>query len=77
MNLTRAVLLALSLGACATTPALPELPGDHPAREDAAETVAPERTRTLGAALAAEPTPAPAPAPAPGGPGPHDTRSHR
>lgn len=77
MTLSRAILLALSLGACATTPTLPELPPDHPARADAPETALPPRTPTLGA-VGAEPADRdPAPAQAPSRGGDHDAGSHR
>lgn len=77
MNPMRAVLLALSLGACATSPALPDLPPDHPARADAPETAPPPRTATLGAAHVETGSEEPAPAQAPSRAGGHDPRSHR
>lgn len=77
MNPTRAVLLALLLGACASTPALPEFPLDHPARADAPEMAPPPRTQTLGAERAEPGSQEPAPVHAPSRAGDHDARSHR
>lgn len=77
MNWTRTVLLALLLSACATTPALPDLPPDHPARSDAPETAPPPRTPTLGAQREESAEQDPAPAHVPSRASDHDARSHR
>jgi hypothetical protein len=59
------LILSLGLGACATTPALPEFSASHPAHPGAAEPPAPLRPTTLGAGARDVQDAAPAAKPSP------------